>query len=213
MILIVLGQWVYKQKKKFSSRRWLGNFNYNEGKMELKSNRSQEDYSVTHNKASNEDLITYMTEAHQIVKEIASRFQRKDADVDHQALFDSTTLPLKWFLMPSEVIGYLRKKEVTVAPSPFVPQRITIRSTEIDTPIVPSTNPVDSNELVEPKEQTKRAERRRLFPNLPKREILTPTKKAILEYSMIQDGDRILVGVSGVWRYRIILTRFRVRIL
>ena len=36
-----------------------------------------------------------------------------------------------------------------------------------------------------------------MFPQVPKSQVITPTKKAIVDYDMIKEGDRLLIGVSG----------------
>ena len=102
--------------------------------------------------------------------------------------------------MPSEAVLDLRKRPDTNAkPTPFVPNRI---------PATNSIGPVDraetssmtaeplteaiSEPLTEKEMAMARKEaRRKLFPQVSKKEIITPTKKAIEDFDMIK-GNALL---------------------
>lgn len=49
------GQWMHRNDKKFTARRWLGSITYRGGNVTLVTQNGREDISTTHKTASEED--------------------------------------------------------------------------------------------------------------------------------------------------------------
>ncbi len=198
------GEWVHVNNKKFLTRRWLSNVSYSEGKMiyrqpvnqQIAPDQKKKQYALYQKEAT--DLLKSVVTAVGNVPEQDSLLQQENAD------------HLRWFLYPSEVAKELVHGVKSTRAHVFNPR---VYSTQNTTP-APVNQPVIEElalpqldvevsmpEAEEPKVLTEKQIAKRLramlWPRVPNRKILGPMKKAIREFGMIKDGDRILLGLSG----------------
>jgi hypothetical protein len=136
-----------------------------------------------------------LREAHEIVTRVTTIYSKPNGAEPEQMQGE---VPLRWFLMPSEAVLFLRKREVASTPLVLVPLKLGGKSNESKAEIQ-----IDAKIVEEPGKHflvtynyhklvlSKKEARRLLFPQVPKREVITPTKKAVVDYDMIK-GSTIL---------------------
>ena len=210
------GEWIHHNNKKFLSRRWLGDITYQNGTMEYRKAIGQ---IVT-----TKELRKYTKEAYEIVDQAVEEFKKPSFGVATQQLLfkNDCAEKLRWFLYPNEALSAIRGDKVYLAPkSPFMPSKF-ISSKKTEKIIKPEIQKIEEVKIEEKKAETEteddnefmllgdfvdmesdetiqpiKKKAAELWPKVPEKELVIPIKKAIFEYGMIKEGDRILLGLSG----------------
>eukprot|EP00359_Climacostomum_virens_P010786 CAMPEP_0204914044 /NCGR_PEP_ID=MMETSP1397-20131031/11891_1 /ASSEMBLY_ACC=CAM_ASM_000891 /TAXON_ID=49980 /ORGANISM="Climacostomum Climacostomum virens, Strain Stock W-24" /LENGTH=875 /DNA_ID=CAMNT_0052085443 /DNA_START=54 /DNA_END=2681 /DNA_ORIENTATION=- len=158
-----------------SLRKWLHSISYEDGTMKYPE--------TTATKVTDLDAVRRDAEA-ELNKIKAKRYSGMTLG-ENEFTIPSKYEHLRWFVLPSEGLRYLQgdmSSPFYTTPGPFQPKRY---EGHAPTPVyVPVEKPV---EVEKP---------RQLWPKLPKK-LNKLIGKAINDFSMIQAGDRILVGLSG----------------
>lgn len=198
-------EWIHYEQKKNINRRWLHNISYEEGTF---SYRQQVNARVT-----DKVYARYLKEAKTIVEEAVEKFKSSYNLADQTHLLPEHAESIRWFIYPSEALDEIRGSPVDIGDSPFKPVSFSSTSTHgtaSELELVPSQTdtsnlqqkkqlwPTPNSEkvLLESKEDITFDEDQ-LFPKVPTKSIIKPAVKAIKEFGMIKEGDRLLLGLSG----------------
>jgi tRNA(Ile)-lysidine synthase TilS/MesJ len=161
--------------ERHTDRKWLGDISYSLGEMKYPPCCTTKDFELT----------KHLTSAQVILESIqSSRYSNLDL-VDSRIEIPYQYEKYRSFILPSEALAYIQGREdsITNSVSPFYPCSYdeTARS-----PVLPLiTNPEDSR-----KEQT-------LAPISMPKKLIKKVTDAISEFNMINEGDKILVCISG----------------
>eukprot|EP00118_Oscarella_pearsei_P017421 m.172220 g.172220 ORF g.172220 m.172220 type:complete len:899 (+) comp39084_c0_seq8:2372-5068(+) len=167
------GEWAHHKQKDLKDRRWLGNISYQSGQFSYKGTKSES------------PPLSYQSLLDDALKIFNSAYKDCPVLADQTVLLDSEANAMRWFLYPSEAQQILRQEVLlAVSPSPFQPRKWSIATSH-------------RLECLEDSQSKGDKEEKPVFHAPPRTSIMTPSIRAIEDYSMIRDGDRILVGLSG----------------
>jgi selenocysteine lyase/cysteine desulfurase/tRNA(Ile)-lysidine synthase TilS/MesJ len=198
------GEWIHYNNKKFTTRRWLGDITYQKGSMEW---RRQINGVVT-----DKELKKYLKEANDMLTTMLDEFTKPNFGLaQQQHLFaNEEAEQLRWFTFPNEALAKLRGEDIKSHSSPFKVENVSY----VETPILKDEDLVIEPVLLVKKQDDLEEENpfggmesfdsaptivrknKILWPEVPK-ELLSPIKRAMIDFDMIHDGDRILLGLSG----------------
>ncbi|KAL0484979.1 ttcA [Acrasis kona] len=204
------GEWYHINNKKFSTRRWLSNVSYQDGKMTYRQPVNQQ---IAANQ-KHKQYDAYKKEALLLLNQVSNaNTVPEQSNLLHQSV-DSDRL--RWFLYPSEAYRQLINNTKSNRPFVFIPKTYPSSSplelTPVENICVPQELDLyDDNEytvndkqeespqpmMADVPTQPSKKNKLTLWPKVPAKKIMTPMKKAIKEFEMIKDGDRILLGLSG----------------
>lgn len=155
------------------ARKWLSEITYAEGKCV---------YPSYENKKC-KDLNGFLEQAEKILAEIKGHRYMNRQIIDNLLEIPREFEYMRWFILPSEAMSFVQSKSVQFvsALSPFNPPKY---SNELKI-VLP-----EITELSKP--QTMHA----LYPKIPKK-LIKKVLSAVNEFDMIQDGDKIIVCISG----------------
>jgi selenocysteine lyase/cysteine desulfurase/tRNA(Ile)-lysidine synthase TilS/MesJ len=152
-------------------RKWLGEITYAQG------NCGYPQYS----KEKCNNLHGFLQEADKILNEIKTHKYQNRQITDNLLEIPSNFEYLRWFVLPSEAVSFIQSKSVSFASvsAPFTPPSYT------------------SEVLVSlPSVAEKPATSYSLYPKIPKK-MIKKVMGAVNEFQMINDGDKIIVCISG----------------
>uniref|UniRef100_A0A7S1KL75 Aminotransferase class V domain-containing protein n=1 Tax=Percolomonas cosmopolitus TaxID=63605 RepID=A0A7S1KL75_9EUKA len=205
-------EWIHYDQKKNINRRWLHNISYEDGTF---SYRQQ-----VNTKVSDKMYARYLKEAKTIVEDAVDRFTSGYKLADQTHLLPEHAEALRWFIYPSEALDELASGRTSAdfaSGSPFKPVRyFENRAKEVEDEVAVVRANANTTEqttiqiaqkqlwptpngekmLLDPKPEIE-FEKRQLFPKIPSKTLLRPTVKAVKEFGMIKQGDRLLLGLSG----------------
>jgi selenocysteine lyase/cysteine desulfurase/tRNA(Ile)-lysidine synthase TilS/MesJ len=213
------GEWYHINNKKFLTRRWLSNISYAEGKMIFRQPVNQQIAPDQKRK----QYAQYFKEAQEALNQVKNVPVPEQNTLLHQT---ENSDRLRWFIYPSEAAEELRSGVKNGRRCAFEPKRYSsIVKPIVEELAIVNKHVVNDeshkngfgeaaadipNGLVdhiikyseEPKKgltekQLAKQLYAKLWPRVPNRRILGPMKKAIKEFGMIKNGDRILLGLSG----------------
>lgn len=194
------GEWKHLQHQAFKERKWLGSISYSEGKFSYKKTGDED--TVEECPADYQEVLSKAGIAYDTALKAALRAPTADQNV----MFDSEASQLRWFLLPSEAKDLLVGNEVTFGELPFVPPSLWKRGR--DNKERPSACQVVANDSTQ-----KMCRMPPVVPDCPRdvkngttaisrwhappKQIFKPFLRAATEFSMVSDGDRVLVCLSG----------------
>lgn len=198
-------EWHHYNNKKFTSRRWIHDISYENGKMEWRQAVNQH--------VTEKEFKKYLKEADELEKSLTEECTKKKFGLAQQELLfkDKDAEKLFWFTFPNEALAEIRGEKLIEKESPFhiienikeekidqnndeKKEKIEKKSEENELSFI--DNPLLNIESFEDQIPiSKKASEK--WPEVPEKEILTPIKRAMREYDMIKDGDRLLLGLSG----------------
>lgn len=135
------------------------------------------------------NLDQYIEKAYDLAREVqTARYAHKNLS-DHTVEIPADFETLRWFILPSEALGFIQSKGINfqTATSPFNPKNYTGESQP--DPVLPTALPPMKVHRRDKKQPP-------LWPKVPKK-IMRSVTKAINEFDMIQEGDKIIVCISG----------------
>lgn len=195
------GEWIHFSNKKFPTRRWIGDISYQNGKMEWRKAVNQH--------VTEKELRKYLKDAEELVNTLTEECRKKKFGIAQQELLfkDKDAEKLFWFTFPNEALAEIRDETIVEKEAPFTIKEIKVEVKEVEKKIE-KIEETDVNEIsfidnpvlnIESFDdpipiQKKPSEK---WPEVPEKEILSPIKRAMLEYDMIHEGDRLLLGLSG----------------
>jgi selenocysteine lyase/cysteine desulfurase/tRNA(Ile)-lysidine synthase TilS/MesJ len=196
-------EWVHNNNKKFTTRRWLHNISYANDKMEYRN--------MIGMKVTNKEFKKYMEEAQKILADATEDFLKKSFTLpDQKFLLPEHAEKLRWFIYPSEALVDLRGGNGYTINNPMAPKTY-VHTTE-SAPFHTEANPQPSTTVTTteaPKQQQEEVEENPfadmdcaseppviLWPKMDKK-IYANTKRAIFEFGMLKENDRVLLGLSG----------------
>lgn len=185
------GEWKHIRHQVFKDRKWLGSISYKEGKFSYKD--VEEESSETSIDFSWQDVLN---EANTILSNAEKAAHRAQL-ADQTLMFDGEAAELRWFLLPSEAQQLLEGMHPQFQASPFAPPKAgTVKHSEGQTKekSAPLCTAVPKRACCLPKEV---AGSQQFRWHAPPKNIFKPFLKAVNEFDMIADGDRILVCLSG----------------
>ncbi|XP_037284800.2 uncharacterized protein LOC119177604 [Rhipicephalus microplus] len=182
------GEWKHSMHQVFKDRRWLGSVSYKEGKFVYRVlERENERPSPA---GSWQDVLNDAS----LIFEGATKAAHRAQLADQSLMFDAEAAELRWFLLPSEAKQLLEGTQVTLKDSPFAPPKSGMRKhLEVKQQCVPSRQVSSKSACV----QNEPLSSRQFRWHAPPRNIFKPFLKAVNEFNMIADGDRVLVCLSG----------------
>ncbi|XP_065845865.1 uncharacterized protein [Oscarella lobularis] len=171
------GEWTHYKQKDLKDRQWLGNVSYRTGKFSYKETKEYRSPPPSFESLLDEALVIFNA-SHKISRVLS----------DHTVLLDSEAEAMRWFLYPSEAQQIVSRRDAIRPPvePPFKPKAWPGK--------VPVAAPASEPK---PKPDAVTVRPKPAFHSPPRTPIMGPTIRAIEDYTMIRDGDRILVGLSG----------------
>ncbi|EFC50716.1 predicted protein [Naegleria gruberi] len=219
------GEWIHNNNRKFPTRRWLQNISYKNGKLEYrqeigyKISSPKKEYD-TYLKQAEES-------AEQAVKEFSNPKYRIDEQIDHAEKWRWFVFPKQIVeeLQGGDITKIYKQSILNPWTGFNVSNLVSNESnnTKLTSSLIQSTLnseiiPVENVEndsqppIVEPisvfdkitgdvDDEKKRREilknHYKMWPRVDAKSIMAPVKKAIREFDMIKEGDRLLLGLSG----------------
>ncbi|XP_077518736.1 uncharacterized protein LOC144128846 [Amblyomma americanum] len=184
------GEWKHTRHQVFKDRKWLGSISYKEGKFSYREAEEEIEklgFDTTWQDVLNEAKIFY---------EDAEKAAHRAQLADQTLMFDTEAAELRWFLLPSEAKQLLEGACIQFKDPPFVPNRPAWqRQLETKTKQKCSPQCVVASKTTCP--QIKAPNPQQFRWHAPPKNIFKPFLKAVNEFNMIADGDRILVCLSG----------------
>ncbi|CAG9313841.1 unnamed protein product [Blepharisma stoltei] len=160
-------------------RKWLGEISYAPGSITYPNYLPKKE----------ENLIIYIEKAEELAREIQqNRYAHKNLS-DHRVEIPAEFEHLRWFILPSEALGFIQSKGINFqsATSPFYPKNYAG---------IVQPEAVLPNALPPMKVHRRDKKQPPLWPKVPKK-IMRNVTKAIVDFDMIKDGDKVIVCISG----------------
>jgi tRNA(Ile)-lysidine synthase TilS/MesJ len=191
----------YHRKEDEEKRRWLNQIDFKDSDIVVPSliGKGVE--------MSKEVLQKHMDDAFEILNNIHDVTKKAigKSKLNHKILFTENE-EHRWFLIPDDIefidykddklIESLRNQELTIK-FKLVNEKITEPIEEKNKPEIIKEMIIENNDELNIENTTKKElVDSNLFPEIPKK-ILRPVSEASIEFDMLKDGDRILVGMSG----------------
>uniref|UniRef100_T1JEL5 tRNA(Ile)-lysidine/2-thiocytidine synthase N-terminal domain-containing protein n=1 Tax=Strigamia maritima TaxID=126957 RepID=T1JEL5_STRMM len=178
------GEWRHKTHQVFKERRWLGSISYTTGEMTYSQQNGTNDSDVA------EDCLG---EA-EVVFSSAGKASSRVLLGDQRMIFSDEMSDLRWFLLPSEAHALLNDGVVECRKPLFTPKvysQNNAKSLQHETTLQQNSSSLQCSICQVPvtPQNSKWC--------LPSKNLIKPTVKAIEQFNMIQNGDRILVCLSG----------------
>ncbi|CAN8006412.1 unnamed protein product [Ixodes hexagonus] len=197
------GEWKHSRHQVFKERKWLGSVSYKGGRFSYHVGEDEDSVSA-HARSPREVLLdaerVYANAAKASLCHVSSR-----APLADQALmFDEDAARLRWFLLPSEAQQLLQGDTLHFPSPPFTPPVLRARpsQTQDEPPHLPvhcdSTRKEVATLLGRCGGEDKSDDATTSFRwHSPPKQIFKPFLRAVNEFDMIADGDRVLVCLSG----------------
>ncbi|XP_064481977.1 uncharacterized protein LOC135394871 isoform X2 [Ornithodoros turicata] len=196
------GEWKHMRHQVFKDRRWLGSISYLEGKFSYKKGGTPED-DIQGCPASYQEILLEARSVYDSATKAALRAPMADQDI----MFDSEAAKLRWFLLPSEAKNLMVGNNIPFPKLPFSPPSLQKQSgkfepSESRTPVTVGSNvPKTCSLIAETADPTVQELKNGIAVNCrwhsPPKQIFKPFLKAVTEFNMVVNGDRVLVCLSG----------------
>lgn len=190
------GEWKHSRHQVFKERKWLGSISYRTGKFSYHGSEDEDNFSAC---AKNPKEV--LQKAEQVYAN-AAKVANRASLADQAVMFDDDSAKLRWFLLPSEAQQLLQGDTVAFKEPPFAPP--VLRAESSRTKVEPSDDPAQCetppNEIAAlpgNSSEGKSEDVTRFLWHSPPKQIFKPFLKAVTEFSMFADGDRVLVCLSG----------------
>ncbi|XP_037506129.1 uncharacterized protein LOC119382491 [Rhipicephalus sanguineus] len=181
------GEWKHSMHQVFKDRRWLGSISYKEGRFVYRDPEGENERPST--AGSWQDVLNEAS----IIFEGATKAGLRAQLADQSLMFDAEAAELRWFLLPSEAKQLLEGTQVPLRDCPFAPPEPGMRK-HLEVQQRGQSCQVSAKS---PCLQSEPLSSRHFRWHAPPRNIFKPFLKAVNEFNMIADGDRVLVCLSG----------------
>lgn len=184
------GEWKHSMHQVFKDRKWLGSISYKEGKFVYRDPEGESQRPGTD--SSWQDVLNEAS----IIFGKADKAAHRAQLADQPLMFDAEAAELRWFLLPSEAKQLLEGTQVLLKDPPFAPPKPGMRK-HLEIQAKPQCLSSCRVSLKSVSLQNEQPSPRQFRWHAPPRNIFKPFLKAVNEFDMIADGDRILVCLSG----------------
>lgn len=181
------GEWKHSMHQVFKDRRWLGSISYKEGRFVYRDPEGENERPST--AGSWQDVLNEAS----IIFEGATKAGLRAQLADQSLMFDAEAAELRWFLLPSEAKQLLEGTQVPLRDCPFAPPEPGMRK-HLEVQQRGQSCQISAKS---PCLQSEPLSSRHFRWHAPPRNIFKPFLKAVNEFNMIADGDRVLVCLSG----------------